>query len=122
MLISVECSTPDLAYRLFIEEINDVTGDAEITMNRGKRKHVCDFDVTLKWGVESDAGRCRVGSGSMIIRDVNAEKEYDVQVSVDSSSSGDVGSLGPFIKSSDLGLQKAIFSTFDVFFTEFQSK
>merc|ERR1711916_276444 len=37
-----------------IVDVKDITGDAEITMNRGKRKFLCDFDVTIEWKVLSN--------------------------------------------------------------------
>lgn len=104
-----------------IKNVKEVTGDAEITMNRGKRKFLCDFDTTVEWELAS--GGTHKGTGSMIVRDINAEKEYDFQVTVDSTSSREVAAdVNAYVKSSSTGLQKAIFKALDEFFKDFHSK
>ena len=104
-----------------IVDVKDITGDAEITMNRGKRKFLCDFDVTIEWKVLSNGGT-KEGKGSMVIRDINAEKEYDYQVIVDSTSSKEVAlDINAYVKSGSSGLQKAIYASLDIFFKEFCS-
>merc|ERR1711871_534367 len=87
LLGEVECEGGECV--ISVVDVKDVSGDAEITMNRGKRKFLCDFDVTIEWKVLSNGGT-KEGKGSMVIRDINAEKEYDYQVIVDSTSSKEV--------------------------------
>ena len=58
----------------------------------------------------------------MVVRDINAEKEYDFQVTVDSTSSKDVAlDINAYVKSGSNGLQKAIYTVLDMFFAEFHS-
>merc|ERR1719421_447726 len=109
------------ACSISVLNVKDITGDAEITMNRGKRKFLCDFDVTVEWKLVSGGG-AKQGTGSMVVRDINAEKEYDCQVTVDSTSSKDVVlDINAYVKSGSNGLQKTIYASLDNFFDEFHS-
>ena len=103
-----------------VVNVKDINGDAEITMNRGKRKFLCDFDATIEWKLVSDG--TKQGTGSMVIRDINSEKEYDYQVTVDSSNNKEVAlDVNSYVKSGSIGLQQVIRSNLDIFFAEFHS-
>ena len=61
----------------------------------------------------------------MVVRDVNAEKEYDVVVNVDSSTTTTKAvaqDINSYVKAGGIGLQKSIFNAFDTFFQEFHAK
>ena len=120
LLGEVECEGGECV--ISVVDVKDVSGDAEITMNRGKRKFLCDFDVTIEWKITSGGSGSKQGKGSMVVRDINAEKEYDFQVTVDSTSSKDVAlDINAYVKSGSNGLQKAIYTVLDMFFAEFHS-
>lgn len=115
--VEFECG----ACSVSVLSVKDVTGDAEVTMNRGKRKFLCDFDVTVEWKIVSNGG-AKEGKGSMVIRDINAEKEYDYQVTVDSTNCKEVAlDVNAYVKSGSSGLQRAIYAGLDTFFKEFHS-
>ncbi len=60
---------------LRVTGIEEVTGDAQVTMLRGKKKHVCDFCFNVMWEISSASNKIK---GSAGVRDVTADREYEI--------------------------------------------
>ncbi len=67
----------------------DVSGDASITTNRGKRKYVYDFTVGCDWKlvVMEHSAVPEVLTGSLVVNDVTADGDYEFEVSMNNSNS-----------------------------------
>ena len=63
-----------------LEKAN-LTGDAEITMNRGKRKHIYDFSAIVDWALEME-GDADDLKGSFAIEDISGDREYEIVTKV----------------------------------------
>ena len=74
--------------------------------------------------MESGDDKSKLGCGSIVIRDMNIEKDYEVAVIVDSGTSVSTSKdINSYVKSSaGEGLQRSIFNAFDAFFQEYHSK
>jgi activator of HSP90 ATPase len=59
--------------------VSNYTGDAQVTMNRNKIKHIYDFTADLEWKLESNFGNI---SGSVRVDDITADKEYEINIQV----------------------------------------
>jgi tetratricopeptide (TPR) repeat protein len=86
--VIVKAGIPDLV-SISIEVIGteNVQGHAQITMNRGKKKQVCDFSATLSWqmilGFTEESTRPPVTvEGQLSVVDITADKEYEIENSV----------------------------------------
>ena len=64
-----------------------LTGDAAITRNRGKIKHVYDFTATCDWEltVMESSHSAETFNGTIIMNDITGDKDYEFEVTVDSS-------------------------------------
>lgn len=64
-----------------------LTGDAAITRNRGKVKHVYDFTATCDWKltVMESSHSAEKFNGTIIMNDITGDKDYEFEVTVDSS-------------------------------------
>ena len=63
-------------------EVESVTGDAQVSMIRGKKKHLCDYCVDLKWALtlkHAGSAGTEVVAGKLSVLDVTADREYEVQ-------------------------------------------
>jgi hypothetical protein len=102
-----------------------LTGDAEITVNRGKRKHIYDFSASVDWRLEME-GDADDLKGSFSIEDVSGDREYDIVTKVSKKSRHTVTNhiFSKYIKSSASSgnLQYAIVQALDKFYDEFQQK
>jgi activator of HSP90 ATPase len=102
-----------------------LTGDAEITVNRGKRKHIYDFSATVNWELEM-AGDADDLKGSFAIEDVSGDREYEIVTKVNKPSRHTVTNhiFNKYIKSSASrgNLQHAIVQALDKFYDEFKLK
>jgi tetratricopeptide (TPR) repeat protein len=58
------------------------TGDAQVTMIRGKRKHLCDYTLEVHWAMtirhEQEQGLEEVVHGKVTVLDLTADKEYEI--------------------------------------------
>lgn len=103
-------------------------GDAEIVVNRGKRKHIYDFTVSVKWTVTGQYGA--VVKGSVNIQDVDADEDGDYEVSdytVDDAHKVDrvdMEACNTLVKDvkSENGLLQTCFRQLDAFRAEFKAK
>lgn len=113
-----------------------VSGHAQVTMNRGKTKHVCDFTATVKWSVtviHANGGVTNKVTGQLTVLDLTADKEYeieDIQVTNFNENTSNFSSLpkdiqsvvNKYIKDSKQGLQKEILVKLERFWAELKSK
>jgi activator of HSP90 ATPase len=103
-----------------IKSVNSIAGDAQITMARGKRKHIYDFTIDLQWELEVDEQKAL---GSIKLIDVNADGEYEIDVEVDRQSAPSTRSLiDAYVKRSGDGLQPALVAKLMQFRDEFRQK
>ncbi|CAE7536575.1 HOP3 [Symbiodinium microadriaticum] len=101
-----------------------VTGDAQVTMARGKVKHIYDFSASVEWEIEMDSLDNDI-TGSYQVEDISGDREYDFQVSsvVNRQASANAV-VNKYIKSGSEanGLQQAIIKALLAFHDEFQLK
>ena len=56
-----------------------VTGDAQVTMIRGKRKHLCDLSVSMQWQMKLEGeGSVRLAGGKLSVLDVTADGDFEI--------------------------------------------
>lgn len=55
-----------------------VTGDAQVTMARGKVKHIYDFSATVDFVVDMDSADKDI-TGTLQIEDISGDREYEFQ-------------------------------------------
>lgn len=113
-------------YILKILEVKELTGDCEIIVIRGKRKHVCDFTFTLLWQLtrevcagESVANTLEKVDGTLLIQDFSADGDFEpifsMSTKVDSSHS-------VTIKMAKEEIQKRVQQSMQLFIQELKSK
>lgn len=104
---------------------SSLDGDAEIAINRGKRKHIYDFSATVDWELEMKGDADDI-KGSFSIEDVSGDCEYDITTKVTKKSRHTVTNyiFDKYIKASASkgNLQYAIVQALDSFYTEFKQK
>lgn len=105
-----------------VKSLKDIVGDAEITMLRGKRKHIYDFQLTIRWELSSASGRSV--EGDLVVADVTADQDYDfASVTVDGEVPADLSSLVASQAKGDKGmLRKKIIAALNTFDKEFKLK
>ena len=105
-----------------VKSLKEITGDAEITMLRGKRKHIYDFQLTIHWELSSASGKCV--EGDIVVADVTADQDYDfASVAIDGVVPSELVSLVAVQAKSDKGaLRKKIIEALKLFDKEFKTK
>jgi tetratricopeptide (TPR) repeat protein len=66
---------------LCVAEVENVTGDAQVTMVRGKKKHLADYCADIKWTLTAllqEGGKVDTISGRLQLLDISADQEYEV--------------------------------------------
>lgn len=135
---SIQNAFPGIATMLVeVASVEEVTGDAQVTLLRGKKKHVCDYTISLKWNLLvtfSDASKAPISlNGSLKVLDISADREYEIDQVVVSqynenahtyhSLPKDVAMIvNKYVKDSDLGLQKQIARVLNNFWDELKTK
>eukprot|EP01041_Mallomonas_annulata_P001186 gene1186-2310_t len=123
-------------YKIIISEVKAVEGDAQITLMRGKRKHIYDFKADLLWTLtchntnenndneNTDNTEISKATGKLTVLDISADREYEFVLEVSNTTgSEDLSTqIKSFIKSDKYGLKPAIVTTLTVFDDEFKSK
>lgn len=103
-----------------IKRVSSVVGDAQITLARGKRKHIYDFTIDLQWELEVDDAKAL---GTIKLIDVNADGEYEIDVEIDRQSAPSTRSLlDTYVRRSGDGLQPALVAKLMEFRDEFRQK
>mmetsp|Transcript_31196 Transcript_31196/g.53841 ORF Transcript_31196/g.53841 Transcript_31196/m.53841 type:complete len:113 (-) Transcript_31196:96-434(-) len=106
-----------------VHALKDLTGDAEVTTMRNKKKYLFDFEFTLEWrGELKDIGSCK---GTLKYPDVtpDCDGEYDVLYEVDKHTPPQArGVLDAFVRSSAQGLQPAITSRIGSFIEAYKAE
>lgn len=80
----LKSSNQNFKFMLKITEVKDVTGDAQIIITRGKRKHVCDLTFSLVWQLSiehfgvTDGKMLENLEGTLLIQDFSADGDYDL--------------------------------------------
>jgi tetratricopeptide (TPR) repeat protein len=133
----IRAGLPDLTnFSLDITGTENTTCHAQITMNRGKKKHVCDYSSTLQWQLALSFSSGRPATkvqGSLSVADVTADREYEIEniivTKLDENAAqlsalpGDLqNAVNKAIKSGDGILQREILSKLNNFWDEFRSK
>lgn len=116
-------------------KVEGVTGDAQISMIRGKTKHICDFSLTLHWRmeVETNDGDDEAVEGKMAVADITADRDFeigDVEVTQYKGNSCTASALpqsvsklvSTYIKGLSQGLQLAVKEKLEAFCDEFKTK
>lgn len=139
----LEVSLPAGDATVRIKTVSSVAGDAQITLARGKRKHIYDFTIDLQWEVcvilthmtswlQLFADMCvgwqleideHKAMGSIKLVDVNADGEYEIEVEIDRQSSPPTRPLlDTYVKRSGDGLQPALVAKLMEFRDEFRQQ
>lgn len=65
---------------LCVAEVENVTGDAQVSMVRGKKKYLADYCADVKWTLTAvgDAGKVDTISGRVQVLDISADQEFEV--------------------------------------------
>ena len=122
LLKDIQVTVTD-GHTISINEVKELSGDAEIASNRGKRKHIYDMSIKCGWLISFTNGNSY--EGDIKIDDVTADREYEFSLTYDKSSpkynSEVEGVISSHIKSKD-GLKAAIVEKLITFDNEFKSK
>lgn len=106
----------------------EITGDASVTANRGKRKHIFDFTIKVDWKltVMEHAISPEIITGSISMHDVTADRDYEFgSVTIDSSCSPSKDAnkiINSHIKADEKGLKLAMVQACNAFCDEFLRK
>jgi len=73
-------------YKVSVTEVTNITGDAQITMMRGKRKHIYDVSLEIKFTIESSTASTSSVAGSLLVQDITADLEYDFVFTIPNNS------------------------------------
>lgn len=121
---------------LEVNSVEAISGHAQITMNRGKKKYVCDFTATLKWTLvltfEDDKTPQKI-VGQVDVLDITADREYEIEniqvthlnesaLSYYGLSKDLQNVINKFIKTSNEGIQSLILQQLNLFWNEFKQK
>lgn len=134
---AIRAAVPD-AVTIVIESTgtDNVTGHAQVTLMRGKKKHVCDFSATIQWSLlitfAGERPPAQV-SGTLAVQDITADREYEIENFVVTKLNDTKSSLGGLptdvaavvnraAKASDSPLQQEILRKLDAFWTELKTK
>jgi hypothetical protein len=136
--LSVRQSSSDIGSVLIeTTATENVTGHAQVTMARGKTKHMCDFSLTVKWSLVVTYGDNNKSpnkiAGSISVIDITADKEYEIdnlQVTHLNDTATSLSGLpkdlaavyNKYVKDTKVGLQKEIFSKLSDFWDELKTK
>lgn len=74
-------SAPDVASAtVSVADVENLVGDAQVSMVRGKKKHLCDFCADLKWTLSYtlQSGVAETVTGRLQLLDLSADQEYEV--------------------------------------------
>jgi activator of HSP90 ATPase len=104
--------------------VKDVTceGDAQVTVNRGKRKYICDFTVTVTWTAVAAGGAGGEVEGQLVVNDVTAEKDYEYEVQYPASSSVFTQAARTALKGPMEKLKAVVAAQLETFFAEYTTK
>lgn len=119
-----------------VTEVDSVTGDAQVSMIRGKKKHLCDYSVELKWSLslKHTAGSvAETVAGKLSVLDISADKEYEFAAAEVTHYNGQATTLSAlpkhagllvnaYIKKSGAGLQQLIHDALMKFCDDLKSK
>ncbi len=97
LLLSLVDHPINTEYSITIKEILELSGDAEITVLRSKRKHIYDF--TCKCSITVTSNGQHVSDGEAVINDITADGEYELSTfSLTNKSINQSSIKGPFSK------------------------
>ena len=114
-----------------------LSGHAQVTMLRGKKKHVCDYTLSLKWSLLAtfaDADKSPLSvQGSLSVLDITADKEFEIdQVAVSSYNDANASLytlpkeaavlVGKYVRESERGVQKMVLDALNAFWDELKTK
>ena len=124
LLLAASFELPNGMGTVTVAKVKDLTGDADITMMRQKKKWLFDWAFTLEWRIKElkDAGPCK---GSLKYPDVtpDCDGDYEAQFEVDRSTPPKARAvLDAFVRSSSEGLQPAVAAQIQLFIDEYNTK
>lgn len=74
---------------LEVTEVKDVTGDAQVTLARGKKKHLCDMSAVLVWKLSLNCASTEGANGAAFsiegetkVFDITADDEHELEDAV----------------------------------------
>lgn len=122
VLVGLEVALPEGMGTVKIHALKDLTGDAEVTTMRQKKKYLFDFEFTLEWRAElKDIGSCK---GTLKYPDFtpDCDGEYDVLYEVDKHTPPAArGVLDAFVRTGAAGIQPAVRTALGTFIAEYKN-
>lgn len=106
-----------------VKSVSDVSGDAEVVVARGKRKHVCDLSANIEWalckGVDGSGDLCADGKATIV--DITADCDFEIEVKVNTCSNGVQKSDG-WLREAQKSLESQINEALKTFVCELKAK
>ena len=100
-----------------ILNVKNVTGDALVTFSRQKKKYIYDYLVEADFKLfEPSNGNVLIGS--VTIKDITAEKSYEIITKVDNNTNNNY--YKKYVQSASTGLKIVIAKTLDKFLDDFK--
>lgn len=117
-----------------VTAVEDVSGDAQVTLARGKKKHLCDMSATVKWRLTlTTAAATESVEGETKVMDISADGDFEIMdatVSVINGQKGDRRALpahlaaifSETLQGSSRGLKPAVVNALADFCRELKQK
>lgn len=118
-MVPLDPSGTGAGYRVSVKETS-CDGDAQVTVNRGKRKYICDFTITITWTAAGADGKDF--EGQLIINDVTADKDYEFEITYPSVSADFTQATRTAMKAPLENFKKGAVAQLDAFFKEYTAK
>lgn len=113
-----------------ISSVKSVAGDAQITINRGKRKYIYDLTAEVEWRVEvtnmQSGAVAATATGTLSLEDMSADSDYEITSVAVNKTTGDTALansvVSKAVKSNKGALQTALAAVVKQFNSEFMEK
>ena len=121
----LKSSNQNHKFILKITEVKDISGDAQIVIARGKRKHVCDITFSLVFELSIEHFGVMEGKvlekleGTLVIQDFSADGDYDLSFTISTKVENKDNSLVKIAKDE---IEKKVQQALQLFVQELKSK
>lgn len=120
MLKLVSVKNEENTVAVAVTAVTDIVGDAEVTMLRGKRKHICDLSVTLQWIITNLPSQTEV-KGDLVISDITADEDYEF-ASFSVSTADPLSLVATHVRADRSAFKIALVKALHTFLAEFKLK
>jgi len=106
---------------VWVSAVHSLEGDAQVMLNRGKKKHIMDYRAELDWKLtKSGTEMC---SGKIVVEDMTCDEdscEFSVQVKTGEAKGSELAKT--YVKAPKGGLQGSLRKTLSTFCSELKAK